>query len=52
MPPQSYVARYVFYPSTYNAWQFGVGLLGAALLGTLAVRWGMARGEWLGKIKR
>ena len=52
MPPTSFMARNVFYPSTFTTLQFGLGLICAALLGMLAVRWGMARGEWLGKLKR
>jgi hypothetical protein len=52
MPPTSFTARSVFYPSTFTPWQFGMGQVCAALVGMLAVRWGMARGEWLGKIKR
>jgi hypothetical protein len=52
LPPTSFMARNAFYPSTFTTWQFGLGLLCAALLGMLAVRWGIARGEWLGKLKR
>jgi hypothetical protein len=52
MPPTSFMARNLFYPSEFTLLQFAFGLLCAAFLATLAVRWGMARGEWLGKIKR
>jgi hypothetical protein len=52
MPPTSFMARNVFYPSTFTTLQFALGLICAALLGMLAVRWGIARGEWLGKLKR
>jgi hypothetical protein len=51
-PPTAFSPRYLFYPSTFTPWQFSLGLLCAALIGMLAVRWGITRGEWLGKIKR
>jgi len=52
LPPASYAVRNVFYPSTYTALEFGLYMLACFLIGTLAIRWGIARGEWLGKIKR
>ena len=51
LPPTSFLARHVFYP-TGPASLFFLGLLGAMLIATLTFRWGLTRGEWLGKIKR
>jgi len=51
MPPKSFTARHAFYP-TGSPLEFSLALLAAALLATLTFRWGMGRGEWLGKIKR
>jgi hypothetical protein len=52
LPPTSFMARNVFYPSNLTPFEFSLGLLCAVMVGTLAFRWGIARGEWLGKIKR
>ncbi len=51
LPPTSFTARHAFYPSG-GPIQFSIALFIAFMLGTLAFRWGMNRGEWLGKIKR
>ena len=52
MPPTSFMARNLFYPSSLTPFEFSIGILCAMLVGTLAFRWGMTRGEWLGNIKR
>jgi hypothetical protein len=52
MPPTSFTARGVFYPSSLTPVQFSLGLVCAGLLAMFALRFGMNRGEWLGKIKR
>jgi len=49
LPPNSFAVRNVFYPSSDTPWQFGIAMLGCMLVG---MRWGITRGEWLGKIKR
>jgi len=51
MPPTSFMARHIFYPSG-GPLPFSLALLAAVLLGTLSFRWGLTRGEWLAKIKR
>ena len=51
MPPTSFMARHIFYP-TGSPLEFSLAMLGAVLVGTLSFRWGLTRGEWLGKIKR
>ncbi len=51
LPPKSFLARHVFYPSG-TPLEFSLGILAAILVGTLTFRWGMSRGEWLRKIKR
>ena len=51
LPPRSFVARHAFYPSGGPV-EFSLAMIVAFMLGTLAFRWGINRGEWLGKIKR
>lgn len=51
LPPGSFVVRHVFYPSG-TPLQFLFALLIAFAIATLTFRWGISRGEWLGKIKR
>jgi len=51
LPPKSFVARHAFYPSGGPV-EFSLAMIFAFMLGTLAFRWGINRGEWLGKIKR
>jgi hypothetical protein len=51
LPPNSFMARNVFYPTGSPA-EFSLALLASVLIGTLSFRWGLTRGEWLGKIKR
>ena len=51
LPPTSFMARHMFYPATPPS-QFWLGILCAIALATVAIRWGLTRGEWLGKIKR
>jgi hypothetical protein len=51
LPPKSFLARHAFYP-TGTPLEFSLAILGAILVGTLTFRWGISRGEWLGKIKR
>jgi len=51
LPPQSLLARHLFYP-VGTPLEFSLGLVAAALIGTLSFRWGISRGEWLAKIKR
>ncbi len=50
-PPGAMIVRRVFYPSV-SAVQFALAIGFAMMLGTLSFRWGLTRGEWLGKIKR
>lgn len=49
--PTSYSARNLFYVTDSPA-QFWTGMLIAVLCATLAIRFGVARGEWMAKVKR
>jgi hypothetical protein len=51
LPPGSFMARNAFYP-TEPLFDFSLGLVACVLIATLTFRWGLTRGEWLGKIKR
>jgi hypothetical protein len=51
LPPTSFAARYLFYPGE-GALSLWGGFLLAVAIGTVAFRWGIARGEWLRKIQR
>ncbi len=51
LPPQSYAARNEFFPFA-GAADFWAGIALALVLGTLAMRWGMSRGEWMKTIRR
>jgi hypothetical protein len=50
LPPTSYLARGLFFPS--NPAAFWPGILLAFLVAALAFRFGASRGEWLRTIKR
>jgi hypothetical protein len=52
LPTTSFTAKYQFYPQSTTPFEFALGLLFAVVLGTLAIRWGLARGEYLRKVKR
>jgi hypothetical protein len=49
--PASYTARNMFY-LTDSPQQFAVGILIAIVCATVATRFGIARGEWMAKVKR
>lgn len=49
--PASYTARGMFYLTDSPA-QFWAGMVIAVLCATVATRFGMARGEWMAKVKR
>jgi len=49
--PASYTARGMFY-LTDSAAQFWMGMLIAIVCATLSTRFGIARGEWMAKVKR
>lgn len=49
--PASYSARHMFYLTDSPA-QFWIGMLVAVLCATLATRLGIARGEWMARVKR
>ena len=51
LPPMSYMARNLFWPGD-TAFQFWRGITIAVLLCTLAVRWGLSRGDWMRNINR
>lgn len=51
LPPGSFLARNLFVPSQ-SMISFVTGLGFAMLLGTLAFRFGLSRGEWMSEIKR
>ncbi|MBV8553811.1 MAG: hypothetical protein JOY54_21125 [Acidobacteriaceae bacterium] len=51
LPPATDYARYVFHRFETPA-EFWRGIVIAAGLATITLRWGLSRGEWLGKIKR
>jgi hypothetical protein len=50
-PPSSFLVRSLFYPFQGTA-SFWEGILFAIVLGTLAIRWGISRGQFLARIKR
>ena len=49
--PASYTARNVFYLTDSPA-QFWTGMLIAVLCATVAIRFGVGRGEWMARVKR
>ncbi len=49
--PASYTARNMFYLTDSPA-QFWTGMLIAVLCATLAIRFGLGRGEWMSRVKR
>jgi hypothetical protein len=49
--PASYTARNMFYLTDSPA-QFWTGMLIAVLCATLAIRFGLGRGEWMARVKR
>jgi hypothetical protein len=51
LPPSSFLVRNLFYPFQ-GAAAFWEGILFAAILGTLAFRWGISRGTFLARVKR
>ena len=51
VPPNSFLALNRFVPSQGGA-DLAIGLLFALLFATLAVRWGMSRGDWMKAIQR
>ncbi len=51
LPPSSYSARYQFFPGN-GVFAFWKEIAIAVAFCTLAVRWGISRGDWLSKIKR
>lgn len=51
LPPSSYLARNLFY-RLETAAEFWRGIAFALLASTLAIRWGISRGEWMQKLRR
>jgi hypothetical protein len=49
--PASYTARNMFYLTDSPA-QFWMGMMIAVLCATLAIRFGLGRGEWMAKVQR
>jgi hypothetical protein len=50
LPPQSYMARNLFFPEP--AAQLAFGFLLAAVAASLSIRWALSRGEWMRAVKR
>jgi uncharacterized membrane protein len=51
LPPTSYAARNLFYtPDSAGAFWYGIGM--AVVFATVAIRFGISRGEWLHKVQR
>ncbi|MBV8068459.1 MAG: hypothetical protein JO270_01040, partial [Acidobacteriaceae bacterium] len=50
LPPQSHLAQNLFIPET--AREFWQGIAIAVAISIMTIRWGISRGQWLGKIKR
>jgi len=50
LPPQSHLAQNLFIPET--AREFWQGMAIAVAISIMTIRWGISRGQWLGKIKR
>ena len=51
LPPTSYLVRGEFYRPGGNA-AFVKGMVIAFVFATLAIRWGISRGEWMKRIQR
>ena len=51
LPPQSYMARHLFYVDESSA-QLWFGFFLAAVAAVLSIRWSISRGDWMRAVKR
>jgi hypothetical protein len=52
IPPQSHIARNLFYTTWASSVELWVGFLVAAAGAVLSIRWAISRGEWLRSVQR